>query len=102
MNEFFAKAEDFRAALRNRANSEDCCWSCRSTDPRLVGFNVHKDFTSLGVPTVKCAQEVKLCPRCAVAYMNSFNAALQQKQGRNRSREVWTLNKYLAFMLASR
>jgi hypothetical protein len=97
MNTFYANTQAFHKDLQSRKDSGDRCWSCSSAGGVLVGFNVKKDFTTLGLPTRGCEPAVTLCPRCGVAYMNSFNAILDRRQGREPQPSEWTVEKFLTF-----
>jgi hypothetical protein len=98
VNPFFSDIKKFREALRSKADPGNCCWSCSSRDPRVVGFNAHKDFKSLGISTPGCEAMIGLCPTCAVAYMNSFNDSLAKRQGRPQPSSELTVEWYLAWM----
>jgi hypothetical protein len=98
MSPFFSNIKKFREALQSKADPGDRCWSCSSRDPRLAGFNVHKDFKSLGISTLECEAMIGLCPTCAVAYMNSFNVSLAKSQGQPQPSSKLTVEEYLAWM----
>jgi hypothetical protein len=91
MNTFFDDPESFSRDLQRNADSSSRCWSCSCRHKLLVGFNAVKDLGTLDIPTNGCQRKVHLCPGCAVAYMNSFNATHSRKRGIS----PWTVEMYL-------
>jgi hypothetical protein len=97
-SEYFGDTKAFCAELRSRPDADDACWSCAGNIPPLVPFNVAKDLQSLGISARECDPILLfLCPRCAVAYMNSFNQKGQEGQKRKRRPYRWTVQKWLTF-----
>jgi hypothetical protein len=73
------------------------CRPCSSRDGPRVRFNVHKDLKTLDLGTRGRVPAARLCPRCAVADMNSFNDALAKQRGKEEKTDAWTVAKFLAF-----
>src|SRR5687768_10001476 len=86
---FYDDITAFREQLRSRRDTGRECWGCGDRTETLTAFKASKDLSSMGLLSPGLKASIRLCPKCAVRYMNSFNLAREKKRGGTGKPYLW-------------